>query len=317
LKFAQFQQLDSLLGESASESGFSPFLDGVSGAVVARVGNGVPFVYKEGSRRKIAEEIKKSDQWRRIDKTLTPKVLSIVSHKDRQALLREFVSGILLSDIYFGEQAPGLEIPVTERLILTIKYLWESTAITEAPKLSYVEQIRDRLPEVFSLHPVLRRLASAPLRYRGVACPPLRQQLEKAAALQPSLAPAFSVWLHGDFNPNNVVYNSEDDALKFIDIHRSRYGDYLQDITVFVVGLRRDPDASPSTRKRLKRVEDLILGEVGRFAEEKGDSQFQRRLLLGLARSHLTSARIILQPAHAEWLFRQGRIHLQKALDSG
>ncbi len=131
LKFAQFQQLDSLLGESASESGFSPFLDGISGAIVARVGNGVPLVYKEGSRRKIEEEIDRSDQWRRIDQDLTPKVLSVVSNKDRQAFLREFVSGTLLSDIYFEQQELDLDVPVTERLIKTVTRLWESTMVQD------------------------------------------------------------------------------------------------------------------------------------------------------------------------------------------
>jgi hypothetical protein len=275
----------------------------------------VPLLYKEGSQRKIQEEISASAEWRRVDRNLTPKVLSTVSHQDRQALLREFVNGILLSDVYFEEGDADLETRVTQQLLQTVLGLWERTLVHDPPEPSFVAQIRERLPEVFSLHPDLRRLANSRMRYRGVVCLTLRQQLERAARVEKGLTPPFSVWLHGDFNPNNVVYNRRDGDLKFIDIHRSRYGDYLQDVTVFLVGLKREPEATPTTRRRLKRIESLVLADVRRFAQAHGDSGFEARLLLGMARSYLTSARIVLQPAHAEWLFREGRLSLQRVID--
>jgi phosphate transport system regulatory protein PhoU len=317
LKFGQFQQLDKLLGEHAEDSGFKPYLDGISGAIVARVGNGVPLLYKEGSQKKIEEEVEKSVAWRRIDRDLTPKVLSTVSFQDRQALLREYVDGTLLSQLYFEDGDAELQSTATALLCETLRQLWMRTLVSDPPRLTYVSQIEERLPEIYAFHQTLKRLAATRLRFRGGVCLPLRQQLEKARALEADLAPPFSVWLHGDFNPNNVVFDRRDKGLKFIDIHRSRYGDYLQDVTVFLVGLVRNPELAPSTRSLLKRVESQVMETVRDFAREMHDESLENRLLLGLGRSYITSARVILQPKHAEWLFRQGRICLQKVIDRG
>jgi phosphate uptake regulator len=315
LKFGQFQQLDEMLGAASAESGFAPYMDGISGAMVARVGNGVPLLYKEGSKRKIEAEVTKSAAWRSIDRNLIPKVLTTTSYQGRQALLREYVDGALLSYLLFEEGDAELELAVTGLLCQTLLHLWTHTLVERAPEMTYVRQIEERLPEVYSVHPELRRLATAKLRFRGGVCLPLRQQLERLSAVQKELAPPFSVWLHGDFNANNVVYNRRDGGLKFIDIHRSHFGDYLEDVTVFLVGLKREPELSNARRAALKRVESVIVEAVRGFAAQRDDESFERRLLLGLGRSYLTSARIILQPAHAEWLFRQGRVCLQKALD--
>jgi phosphate transport system regulatory protein PhoU len=317
LKFGQFQQLDEMLGAASAESGFAPYLDGISGATVARVGNGVPMLYKEGSKRKIEAEVAKSAAWRSIDRNLIPKVLTTTSYQGRQALLREYVDGALLSYLLFEEGDTELELAVTGLLCQTLRHLWSHTLVGDAPEVSYVQQIEERLPEVYSVHADLRRQAAARLRFRGGVCLPLRAQLERLAKAQAELAPPFSVWLHGDFNANNVVYNRRDGALKFIDIHRSHLGDYLEDVTVFLVGLKREPELSNGRRAALKKVEGMVIEAAREFAAEHGDASFERRMLLGLGRSYITSARIILQPAHAEWLFKQGRVCLQKALDRG
>jgi hypothetical protein len=168
---------------------------------------------------------------------------------------------------------------------------------------------------VLALHPELEHLAESPLTFRGGTAEALSRQLRRLRRSEHRLAPPFSVWLHGDFNPNNVVYNTADGSLKFIDIHRSRFGDYLQDVTVFLVGLERPPDLSPSVRREMEALAQIVTERARAFARDAGDEHFELRLLLGLGRSYLTSARIILQPVHAEWLFRRGRICLQKAID--
>lgn len=315
LKFAQFQQLDTLLGPHSEESDFAPFMDGISGAIVARVGNGVPLLYKEGSQRKIDAEIEKSAKWRNIDRDLTPKVLSTVSTADRRALLREWVDGSLLSHVMFENGDSSLQLELTQKLGRILVNLWTKTLVEESPRADFIRQIADRLDGIYAVHPDLRRLATARLRYRGTVCQPLDKQIAAIRKIEPGLAPPFSVWLHGDFNPNNVVYNQRHGGLKFIDIHRSRFGDYLQDVSVFTVGLKREPDLIPTVKRHLRRVESEFVNQVRRFAADHRDRHFETRLLLGLGRSYITSARIILQPAHAEWLFRQGRICLQKVID--
>jgi phosphate uptake regulator len=315
LKFTQFQQLDTMLGEHSAESGFAPFLDGLSGAVVARVGNGVPMLYKEGTPSKIAAEVEKSAAWREIDPDLIPKVLSTTTQEDRQALLREWVDGSLLSDLLFESKLTAEHSGIIRRLCDTLTTLWAKTLTPQPPEPAFVKQISDRLPEVLALHPELEHLAESPVSFRGGTAEPLSRQLRRLRLPERRLAPPFSVWLHGDLNPNNVVYNTKDGSLKFIDIHRSRFGDYLQDVTVFLVGLERQPDLAPSVRREMESLAAVITGHARDFARDSGDETFELRLQLGLGRSYLTSARIILQPDHAEWLFRRGRVCLQRVID--
>lgn len=312
LKFTQFQQLDALLQAGGDESEFSSYLDGISGARVARIGVAAPVVFKEGSQRKIDEEINGSAAWSAIDEGLTPKVLSTSSYEDRRAFLREYVDGFLLSHLYFEGAEPELQLEATRKLCDTLRRVWVTTMKPEPPPVDYVSQIEDRLDEVYSFHPHIKHLVASQFTHRSRIVPPLSHQLKQARGLEAELAPPFSVWLHGDFNPNNIVYNPDDESIKFIDIHRSRYGDYLQDITVFLVGLKRDPDLSPSVRKQLVGIERAVLDCVKAFAAEFGDASWQKRLLLGMGRSYLTSARVTLHPAHAERLFRQGRIALHQ-----
>lgn len=105
LKFAQYQQLDRLA--STSPSGcfdFHPYYDGISGALVARIDTGKEaLVLKTGSKRKIDAEAAKLKQWEEIFPSLTPRVISTVIHGDRETLLREFVAGDLLSELYFSQ----------------------------------------------------------------------------------------------------------------------------------------------------------------------------------------------------------------------
>jgi phosphate uptake regulator len=314
LKFAQFQQLDALLGTPEEACYFTAYRDGISGAIVARVGEGTPVVFKEGARRKIEEEVAKTSEWQKIDERLTPKVLSTVTFDDRQAFVREYVDGVLFSHIYFESGDPILQLAVTDRLCETARRIWTQTKVVQSPKLDYLAQIRQRLDEVYSFHPELRHLATSPAVYRRQEVPPLEEQLRRLQVVEPSLAPSFCIWLHGDFNSNNVVFNPKDESLKLIDVHRSRHGDYLQDATVFLVGLEREPSLSPTTRRQLRKVSAQFLEFVKSFATENEDVLWEKRLLLGLGRSYITSARLVLNPSHAEWLFRRGRQSLQELL---
>ena len=315
LKFGQFQQLDSLLPAGDSSGRFSPYLDGISGALVAEVRGKRRTLFKEGARKKIRDEVRKSEEWERIDDSLTPRIISTTTYRDRQALLREFVEGRLLSAIYFEGSDLELKVEATEVLRDTLLRLWEQTIVEEPPELDYVRQISSRLAEVYGLHPYLERLGERTLRMQGRVIEPIDDQLAKAAKIEATLAPPFSIWLHGDLNPNNVVYRGIPGSLKFFDVHRSRHGDYLQDLTVFLVGLERVAGLSATIKRHLRRAGKTMLDAGAEFGAEHGDAHHERRLRLGFGRSYITSARIILQPAHAEWLFRKGRAELQRLID--
>lgn len=307
LKFSQYEQLGQLVpGSERGDLEFRPYWDGLSGAVVAQVRrHGAPAIYKEGSRRKIEEEAQKLEVWARIPGDLTPRVLGSVTVKDREALLREFVDSPLLSELYLSAAPREAKLAATRHLLDAVDIVWRYTLVPGRPRVDYVEQIRRRLPEVYAVHPEFRAVVDA-----GVAASPqtvrVEELLVRAEALEPDLAPPVSVWLHGDFNANNVLYHGPTGRVKFIDVHRSRLGDYLQDVSVFLLSMERRPQAAGALHDDFAAINELVESFARRFAAEHGDAAFERRLNLALARSCITSSRVVADPAHAERLLRRG-----------
>lgn len=318
LKFSQYLQLERLTeGAPSGELEFQPYWDGISGALVARVGTtDTQTIYKEGSRRKIEEEATKLETWQRIAGDLTPRVLGSVNVKDRQALLREYVQGTLLSDLYLSACPREQKLHTTRRMLDAVEFVWRTTLIPTPPGVDYVEQIRRRLPDAFVLHPELEAVAKAGLA-GGPRVGPLDELLEAAAGLQAQTAPPFSVWLHGDFNANNVVYNPEADQIKFIDVHRSQPGDYLQDIGVFLLSMVRRPDLTKALEADVEAVNAAVEDFARVFGGGRSDQGFERRLRLSVARSCLTSLRVVIDPAMAGRLLRRGMLLLGEVAQGG
>jgi phosphate transport system regulatory protein PhoU len=307
LKFPQYLELERLTGEAQIGAyDFRPYWDGISGAIVARVeAPETPMIYKEGSRRKIEEEAAKFETWQRIAQDLTPRVLGSVSVKDRQALLREYVEGALLSDLYLSSTPLEMKLRATRRVLAVMEFVWQTTLTPAPPVIDYVEQIRQRLPDAFVLHLPLWAIAKAGI-VNGRSIAPLDALLDRADGLQADLAPPFSVWLHGDFNANNVIYNPETEQIKFIDVHRSKPGDYVQDIGVFLLSMVRRPDLGGPAEADVQAINAAVEDFARSFARRRNDLAFDRRLKLSLARSCLTSIRIVIDPALAERLLRRG-----------
>lgn len=312
LKFSQMQQLDRLVGHAAPGAlEFRPYWDGISGAVVAQLSGGEsPLIYKEGGRRKIQAEADKLDAWGQVAGDLAPRVLRTITVRDRQALLREFVEGVRLSDLYLSDASRDQKLAVTKRLWDAVAAVWRNTLRHEAPRLDYVRQTRDRLPDVFTMHPELPEMA-----FGGDV--DLDHLLDRAAALEPGLAPPVSVWLHGDFNASNVIYHEPTDQLKFIDVHRSHHGDYLQDVSVFLLSMQRRPGLSPAVQGDVQAVNEFVESFARAFAEQHGDRAFAQRLKISLARSCITSSRIVVDPLLAARLLRRGVDLLRELTDPG
>ncbi len=302
MKFEQYQQLDWLTGGSATERfEFQPYWDGISGALVGRVQlPTAAYLYKEGSHRKIEAEVRKSSEWERVLAGSTPRVVGVTTLGDREALLREFVRGTLLVDMLTGPAAYHEKLTLISSLLAMVETVWQATLLPEPAPIDYVAQIRARLGEVYALHPQIERFSRNGRRARGI-----ESLLARASELEKTLGPPFAVWLHGDFNANNVLVDSESGQMKFIDVYRSHYGDFLSDLSVFVVSLER-LGVSPTVRRQLGRLQRRILLFGEAFAEERGDRAYHTRLRLALARSLMTSARVIVDDALARSLFRRG-----------
>ena len=85
-----------------------------------------------------------------------------------------------------------------------------------------------------------------------------------------ALAPPFSVWVHGDLNANNVVYDSATRQVVFIDVHRSRYGDYAGDVGVLLTSTFRQFPRKKVART-LSVVNDVLIESGREFARKNHD----------------------------------------------
>jgi aminoglycoside phosphotransferase (APT) family kinase protein len=215
------------------------------------------------------------------------------------------VDGALLSDLYLSSAPREAKLRATRRVLDLVEFIWQTTSTPTPPPIDYVQQIRARLPDAFVLHPHLCEKANSGAA-NGRRLPPLDDLLDQAGTLQVQLAPPFSVWLHGDFNANNIVYNAEGEQIKFIDVHRSRPGDYVQDVGVFLLSMVRRPDLTPATEADVAAINEAVEEFARGFARRRGDSSFRRRLKLSLAHSCLTSMRVTIDPAKADRLLHRG-----------
>jgi phosphate uptake regulator/aminoglycoside phosphotransferase len=304
LKFSQYQQLDRLLyKESQVDYEYHPYYDGISGAIVARmVTDEKVLVYKEGSKKKIAAEAKKLEDWQKLFPHLAPQVIQVDNVGEREALLREYVSGTHLSDLYLSSIRFSEKEKATHIFIELLISIWNLTVKKERPEISYIKQIRTRLAEVYAMHPYLEFLANQNK---------LDKILNKVEQIEDKFAPAFAVWLHGDLNINNVFY--QNDQIQFIDVHRSNYGDYLADMGVFLVSTLRSPNISSEIGKEMEAIRNITLKELRAFSKTNSDNHFDVRLNLSLARSYITSSRITVDKSQANMLFEKG-IELLKGL---
>jgi hypothetical protein len=68
----------------------------------------------------------------------------------------------------------------------------------------------------------------------------------------------------------------------------------------------RRPDLPEGVRADVAAANALVEAFARRFAAEYRDTTVDRRLILSLARSCITSSRIVVNPALAEALLRRG-----------
>jgi phosphate uptake regulator len=320
LKLHQYLHLERMVGSVATPEGAPETVDvrqiwgGISGARVGRlsVGDDRPLIWKEGAERKIEEEIREMREWNRLVPGLVPDVKAQYQEGGRQSFLGGYVDGTLLRDIYLGRPWPD-KIRATRRLLETVRDVWLTTARPEAPPVDYVRQIRDRLPELYAMHPELEAVRGHRTRVFGIAHPSLEELLERAAAVEAQLAPPISVRIHGDFNTNNIFYREAADQIHFIDVHRSGPGDYLQDIGVLLVSNQRNPIRDQRITRALEHVNETIWEFAAEFARLIGDAHFETRIVLSQARSFITSSRLATDPEFARTIYLTGVRWLERA----
>jgi hypothetical protein len=298
-----------LPSEGDSGQTFRHFWDGISGATVLEIanGNGDRAIFKEGTSSKIEEEFIKTIEWEDIAPGHTARVIGITHARGRNGILREFAEGSLLSDLLLAPGGSEAKMAAMRPVADVLLDIWRTTITPRPPAVDYTQQLRSKLREVLRRHPQLERRAKEELSEFGG----LYDMLSQIAKRESWLAPPFSIWTHGDLNANNIVVDQATGGVVFIDVHRSRYGDYLQDVAVLATSpIRAFPKGA--TLKGVKRANDLLLQSAEQFARANRDEHYKLRLRLARARALITSARLQADPRRAEDLFMDGLKLLKK-----
>ena len=210
-----------------------------------KVGGGV--LFKEGAKRKVLLEKENIERWEAIMPGLPPRILSVQQEDTQASLLVEFLDGCTYQEVVLNADMAVVQ-NATFVLEQTLLYAWEHTKTNAPGRADFLAQLRRRLGDVYRLHPFLKE---NPKRIGAVSASSLEMLLARLEPEAAKLAAPFTVFIHGDFNINNIVYDHAAQAIRFIDLHRSKFSDYLQDMSVFLVSSFRLPIFEEPLRERL------------------------------------------------------------------
>ncbi len=267
-------------------------------------------LFKEGNRKKLLQEKENIERWEMLMPGLPPKVLAHQEEGNQASLLIEFLGGCTLQDVILSA-----EIEVARNALFlveqTLYQVWESTKAFAPNSAGFLKQLHARLDDVFRLYPAFRNQAQT---IDELHVPSLYEMLMDAAEVENDLPAPYSVFIHGDFNINNIVYDHETQRIHFIDLHRSKQYDPLQDVSVFMISNFRLPVFEPGLRWRLTWAAWRMYCLAREYAFSQNDMCFDARLSLGLVRSFISSTRFELNPRFARVMFQRGVYLLEKLL---
>lgn len=265
-------------------------------------------IFKEGEAKKLLQEKANIEKWDQIMPGLPPRIVALREEGSSASLLLEFLSGCTIQDIVLAGEMRYL----SDAMLLleqTVSEIWEFTHKKETVNADYIGQCLSRLPDVYRLYPEF----DTPVRMiGGAAIPPLKGLLGEARQICKQLASPISVFIHGDYNINNIVYDHASQRIHYIDLHRSAQTDYLQDVSVFMVSNFRLPIFDDDARGRINMVIAEFYAFARDFARKHGDDTFDARLCMGLIRSLLTSVRFELNRKFAKIMHQRGVYLLEK-----
>jgi aminoglycoside phosphotransferase len=284
---------------------------GISGlSATDRKGKEHLAIFKDGQKRKVKEERQGVESWHEIYPGLAPKILSYHKQGQSAALLIEHLAGLTFEQILLHE-SPKLLNQTMKHLQKTLKSVWNGTRTKKSVSASYMEQLEKRLHDVYALHPEFMQSDS---QICGTPVPSFDTLLTQARKYESGLKAPFSVYIHGDFNVDNIIYDPLERKINFIDLHRSDYMDYVQDISVFLVSNYRLRVVDPEIRRRIGNLSKSFYDFAATYAGKTGDSTFELRLALGLARSFATSTRFVVDETLASAMWLRARYLLKLVL---
>mgnify|MGYP003672984645 CR=1 FL=1 len=279
---------------------------------VRRSGGQDAVIVKDGRLEKLEAERACTERWRSLNPVLAPAVHEFQRLGDQGAIVYEFLPGQTFEALLLEADEVDVRCGL-DRLTESLQWVWRETKSPKPTQAGYLRQLEDRLERVYAVHPTFREGAQ---EIGGLSWPTFSQLLQEVAALEAKVPAPFGVLIHGDLNLDNILYHREGDQVHFLDLHRSCIGDYVQDVSVFLVSPLRLRILSTALRQRLSRASIRFLSACRTFAKEEGDETFEIRLALGLARSFATSTRFLLATDLAKELFMRSRYLLERVRSS-
>lgn len=288
-----------------------------SGNRVAGIGNAnkskdnIVAIFKDGKKRKLQEERERVALWHQIYPGIAPKILSYNAYGESAGLLIEHLDGVTFESLLL-KGTRKLQNAALRQLCLTLKSIWQTTRQKKTVSAAYMSQLKQRMTEIYRIHPDFKQSSQQLGNFNVLTFDELVKQ---AQHYEERLKPAFSVYIHGDFNSDNIIYQPLSDKINFIDLHRSRYMDYVQDISVFMVSNYRLQVLDQSLGQRVLELTLSFYQFTAEFAKANGDHSFELRLAFGLARSFATSTRFILDKTLADAMFMRARYLIEQVLN--
>jgi phosphate uptake regulator/aminoglycoside phosphotransferase len=282
---------------------------GISGISSGDKEEGYAAILKDGNREKLKEERESVESWHDIFPGLAPQILNYSKRGKKASLLIEHLPGQTFEQILLQEDRSCLD-KTLKHLTQTLKAVWNETRRKRAIPANHMHQLRKRLSSVIDIHP---EFGPGKANVCGERISSLAELIHGAEKVESELSPAFSVYIHGDFNVDNIIFDIDAGKIRFIDLHRSCYQDYVQDIAVFMVSNYRLQVLDKATRQKIAYVANYIYKFAANYARKNNDKSFNIRLALGLARSFITSTRFILDRTLAKNMFYRG-VYLLEAI---
>jgi len=311
-RFISLQALVSEIGTQDKSLQVDTVAETRSGSAISGISddNGYLGIYKDGQKQKLKDEKNGVKSWHEIYPGLAPKILSYKKKGESASILIEHLPGHTFEQIVLNESTVLLEESLCE-LRKTLYSIWSETQTNKGISAKFMQQLSKRLPEVYKIHPEFKQYDISLCDY---SLPAFEQLIEQAEAIEKQWKPNFSVYIHGDFNVDNIIYDPIEKRVNFIDLHRSRYLDYVQDISIFMVSNYRLQVLDSATRQRIMAVALTMYSVAKQYADKQNDVSFELRLALGLARAFATSTRFILDKNLARMMFMLARYLIELVL---
>ena len=300
--------LDSVAIESLAETRSGSNISGISDN---GDDNGYVAIFKEGQKRKVKEERQGVENCHEIFPGLAPKILSYRKRGQSASLLIEHLAGMTFEQILLNESRPLLD-ETCRQLTRTLDSVWKETRNKKVVPADHMGQLASRIGEVYAIHP---EFENDSMSVCGHTIPSFETLLKKAKTAEAKIKPPFSVYIHGDFNVDNIIYDPMEKRINFIDLHRSSYMDYIQDVSVFMVSNYRLQILEARSRARILSVARKFHQFAAKFARNAGDDTFEYRLAFGLARSFATSTRFVLDKSLARAMYLRARYLIERAIE--